>query len=88
MNLPKVIINDNYADYLNGKEVEATIVSEKEVLEKGMRVMGFHNSIAINTGFTVPREKQTHYIGVEGMVTDIERTFPSDEKPHIRIVKV
>lgn len=89
MNLPKVIINDNYADFLNGKEVEATIVSEKQVIEKGMHVMGFHNSIAINTGFTVPREKQTHYIGVEGMVTDIESTFPSDDnKPHIRIVKI
>ena len=89
MNLPKVIINDNYADFLNGKEVEATIVSERDTIEKGMHVMGFHNSIAINTGFTVPREKQSHYIGVEGMVTDIDRSPASVyDKPHIKIVKV
>ena len=89
MDLPKVIINDDYADYLNGKEVDATIVSEKQPVEKGMHVMGFHNSIAINTGLTVPREKQAHYIGVEGMVTDIDYRSPNDHhKPHVRIVKI
>jgi hypothetical protein len=89
MNLPKVIIKDNYTDYLNGKEVEATIVSNKQPVEKGMHVMGFHNSIAVNTGFTVPKEKQAHYIGVEGMVTDIDyNSSPDDNTPHIRIVKV
>ena len=89
MNLPKVIINDNYTDYLNGKEVEATIVSGKQPVEKGMHVMGFHNSIAVNTAFTVPKEKQSHYIGVEGMVTEIEYNSSSDHRtPHIKIVKV
>lgn len=88
MNLPKVIINDNYSDYLNGKEVEATIVSDKQTVEKGMHVMGFHNSIAINTSFAVPREKQSHYIGVEGMVTEVDATPDHDHQPHIRIVKV
>lgn len=71
MELPKVIIKDRYADYLNGKEVEATLVSEKKKIEKGSHVMGFHNSIAVNTTVPVPKEKQDHYIGVEGMVTDI-----------------
>lgn len=89
MNLPKVIINDNYADFLKGKEVDATIVSERDTVEKGMHVMGFHNSIAINTGFTVPRDKQSHYIDVEGMVTDIDHTAAGTyDKPHIKIVKV
>lgn len=88
MDLPKVIINDDYTDFLNGKEVEATVVSEKQTVEKGMHVMGFHNSIAINTGFTVPREKQHHYIGVEGMVTEIESGSASHQKPHIRVVKI
>lgn len=87
MNLPKVIINDNYADYLSGKEVEATVVSERERIEKGMHVMGFHNSIAINTGVSVPREKQVHYIGVEGLITEIERN-DHNQKPHVRIRKV
>jgi hypothetical protein len=87
MDLLKVIVNDNYADYLNGKEVEATVVSEKQSVEKGMHVMGFHNSIAINTGITVPRDKQSHYIGVEGMVTSVDDPSP-DQKSHIKIVKV
>ncbi len=87
MDLPKVIIKENYADYLNGKEVEATVVSDKKKVEKGMHVMGFHNSIAVNTAISVPREKQTHYIGVEGMVTDISYAASSDH-PDIKVVKV
>jgi hypothetical protein len=86
MDLPKVIIKDNYTDYLNGKEVEATVVSEKNAVEKGMHVMGFHNSIAVNTTVAVPKEKQSHYIGVEGMVTDIDFTSPADA--HVAKVKV
>ena len=87
MDLPKVIIKENYADFLNGKEVEATIVSERNKVEKGMRVMGFHNSIAVSMPVTVPKEKQTHYIGVEGMVTEIRMTS-SGENPEIKVVKI
>lgn len=87
MDLPKVIINENYADFLSGKEVEATVVSERRNVEKGMHVMGFHNSIAVNTSITVPKEKQMHYIGVEGMVTEIRNTS-SGEKPEIKVVKI
>lgn len=88
MDLPKVIITDHYTDFLEGKEVEATVVSDKQDLETGMHVMGFHNSIAINTGLTVPREKQSHYIGVEGMVTAVEMKSTADQKPHVRVVKI
>jgi hypothetical protein len=89
MDLPKVVIKDNYSDYLNGKEVEATVVSEKNNLEKGMHVMGFHNSIAVNTAFTVPKEKQSHYIGVEGMVTEIHKAPSPDSRiAAVKIVKV
>lgn len=89
MELPKVVIKEHYADFLNGKEVEATVVSEQNTVEKGMHVMGFHNSIAVNTGLTVPKEKQAHYIGVEGMVTDVSYAASSDRgKPRIKVVKV
>lgn len=89
MELPKVVIKENYADFLNGKEVEATVVSEQNTVEKGMHVMGFHNSIAVNTGLTVPKEKQAHYIGVEGMVTDVSYAASSDRgKPNVKVVKV
>lgn len=89
MDLPKVIIKDNYRDFLNGKEVEATVVSPRKHVEKGMHVMGFHNSIAVNTAFTVPKEKQAHYIGVEGIVTEINYPASSSQKAaHVKIVKV
>jgi hypothetical protein len=89
MDLPKVIIKDNYADYLNGKEVEATVISAERPVEKGMHVMGFHNSIAVNTVFTVPREKQAQYIGVEGMVTVIHYgASPETPSPRVKVVKL
>lgn len=89
MDLPKVVIKDNYTDYLNGKEVEATVVSEKKHLEKGMHVMGFHNSIAVNTAFTVPKEKQSHYIGVEGMVTEVRPSRPpGNQVAEVKVVKL
>lgn len=86
MDLPKVIINDSYADFLSGKEVDATILSNKPV-QKGMHVMGFHNSIAVNTGFSVPKEKQAHYIGVEGVVTEVP-TSTDRRAPHVKIIKL
>lgn len=89
MDLPKVIIRDNYTDYLNGKEVEATIISDEKPVEKGMHVMGFHNSIAVNTVFTVPKEKQSHYIGVEGMVTNINYGASTDtNSKQVKVVKL
>jgi hypothetical protein len=86
MNLPKVIIKDNYSDYLTGKEVEATVVSNDKPVEKGMRVMGFHNSIAVNTVFSVPREKQSHYIGVEGMITNVD--YDGTRAAQVKVMKV
>lgn len=89
MDLPKVVIKENYSDFLNGKEVEATVVSHGLHVEKGMRVMGFHNSIAVNTGTAVPKDKQSHYIGVEGEVTEIHpSTSTGQPVSRIRVVKV
>ena len=92
MNLPKVIIKESYADYLSGKEVEATVVSDKNKnknrVEKGMHVMGFHSSIDALPAFTAPREKRYHYIGVEGMVTEIYEAASDDHTPEVKVVKV
>lgn len=88
MELPKVVIKDNYSDFLNGKEVEATVVSHNHTLEKGARVMGFHNSIAVNTGVSVPKAKQSHYIGVEGMVTDIYPGPSNQQVSQVKVVKI
>jgi len=84
MNLPRVIVDDSYADFLNGKEVRAMVVSSKDTITKGTRVMGFHNSIAINTNIPAPREKQAHYVGVEGLVIDV----PEAGSSHVIIRKL
>lgn len=85
MDLPKVVINGNYTDFLNGKEVEATAVGSPTRLKKGMAVMGFHNSIAVNSNVSVPREKQSQYIGVEGLVTDAGDN--AAKHPRLKVVK-
>lgn len=89
MDLPKVIIEDNYTDFLEGKEVEATVVSPVTDVVKGMHVMGYHHSIAANTGITVPKQKQAHYIGIEGRITQVTRTqAPGHKTAKVKVVKV
>lgn len=89
MDLPRVIIKENYSDFLNGEEVEATVASQGHRMEEGMHVMGFHNSIAVNTGIAVPRNKQSHYIGVEGKVTAIHPSSASGQPvSKVRVIKV
>ena len=87
MDLPKVIIRERYGDFLEGKEVEATVIT-KAPLKKGMHVMGYHDSIGVNTAVTVPKDKQSHYIGVEGVVTATPAILPPDgRESRIKIVK-
>ena len=86
MDLAKVVIKENYADYLSGREVEATVISGMKDIEKGMHVMGFHNSIAATTAIAVPREKQSHYIGVEGVVTEVKSPGSSGRGPDVKVV--
>lgn len=89
MDLPKVIIEDNYTDFLEGKEVEATVVSPVLDVLKGMHVMGYHHSIAANTGITVPKQKQAHYIGIEGVITQVTHPRASDHKTaKVKVVKI
>jgi hypothetical protein len=86
MNLPKVVIDENYRDYLDGKEVEATVLSSRDEVREGTLVMAFHNSIAGRTDVPTPRDKQSHYVGIEGRVTAIH---PAEQgQRHIRIVKI
>lgn len=88
MDLPKVIIKENYNDFINGKEVEATVALAGSRLAEGMHVMGYHDSIAAKTAIAVPREKQAQYIGVEGIITAISpRTAEAQHRQRVRIVK-
>ena len=87
MELPKVIIRGSYADYLDGKEVEATVASKAGDVKKGMHVMAFHNSIAVNTSVTVPKDRQPQYIGMEGLVADIANARQGAAKA-MRVIKL
>lgn len=86
MNLPKVVIDDKYSDYLKGQEVQATVLAADQPVTEGMRVMAFHNSIAGRTDVPTPRERQSHYVGIEARVTAVH---PAEGgRRHVRIVKL
>jgi len=88
--LPVITLKSNYENYLNGEEVMTTIKSHDYIFE-GDHVMVYKDSISVNMNITVPREKQSEYIGVEGVVTKlIDRVFENsdDEKEQIISVKI
>ncbi len=92
MELPKVIIKDNYAEYLNGKEVKASLVSSaSSPLQPGAHVIAFKDSIAAASEVPVPKQQQAHYIGIEGTVTQVEPSSAGrhvSERQVVRILKV
>jgi archaeosine-15-forming tRNA-guanine transglycosylase len=89
MNLPKVVIKDNFSDYLNGKEVKATFISQtKEQAWPGEHVIAFKDAISAGTNLTVPKSQQSHYIGIEGTITKVENDATAKNTQYVRIVKV
>jgi hypothetical protein len=88
--LPVIRLKTNYENYLNGEEVMTIMVSPDYIFE-GDHVMVYKDSIPVNTSLTVPREKQSEYIGVEGIVTKlIDRVYEenADEKHQTLLVKI
>lgn len=92
MELPKVIIKDNYNEYLNGKEVTAALAgSSSAPLQPGAHVIAFKDSIAAATDVPVPKQQQAHYIGVEGTVTEVEplsRGHAAADRQLVRVRKL
>lgn len=92
MELPKVIIKQNYTAYLNGNEVTASLVgSTSAPLQPGAHVIAFKDSIAAASDVPVPKAQQAHYIGVEGTVTGIEPSpagHPTSERQIVRVRKL
>ena len=73
MSLPKVVIKDHYDEYLNGEEVRAFLMdSVSAPLQPGEHVIAFQDSLAAATDIPVPKQQQSHYIGIEGAVTQTE----------------
>lgn len=78
MELPKVVIKDNYQEFLNGERVRASVIGTSQiVLQPGTRVMAFKDTIAATTNIPVPKPQQSHYMGVEGTVTEVDHSFGS-----------
>lgn len=92
MQMPKVVIKENYTAYLNGKEVTASLVGPVAApLQPGAHVMAFKDSIAAASDVPVPKAQQAHYIGVEGTVTGIEPSLaghPTSERQIVRVRKL
>jgi hypothetical protein len=76
--LPVITLKEDYIRYLQGDEVFITVDLDDNIFE-GDHVLVFKDSIPVNTSITVPREKQSAYIGVEGIVTKlVDRTYEND----------
>jgi len=79
MKLPKVIIKDDFENYLNGLEVDGKVKDKyaAEALAPGNRILAFKDAVASETSVAVPREKQSSAIGIEGKIMSI---IPSREQ--------
>ena len=90
MELRKVVIKDNFNDFLNGKEVEAALLPPlKNSISPGEHVLAFKDSIAATTNVSVPKEEMHRTIGVEGTVVSTSvKTNPSAEGVRVKIKKI
>ncbi len=88
MNLPKVVIKDNFSDYLDGKEVKAAFISQtKDQAWPGEHVMAFKDAIAAGTNLTVPKSQQSHYIGIEGTITEVVNDPAANSTKFVKVKK-
>jgi len=69
----KAAIRDNFDDFLNGKEVKASVIGRPTArISPGDTVMAYKHSIAAESDVPVPRSQQAHCIGVEALVTEVD----------------
>lgn len=92
MSLYKVIIKQDFHDYLDGKEVEATFVSRKpEQVWPGEHVLAFKDTAAATSDIPRPTADFSTAIGIEGTVTQVYHSKTAEsseiETPVIKIVK-
>jgi hypothetical protein len=73
MNLETVFLEGNtYKAYLQGDEVESTFSTANKNMQPGQHIMVFRDSVAANSVLTVPADKESASIGVEGMITKVD----------------
>jgi hypothetical protein len=76
--IPVITLKEDYNRYLQGDEVLITVNLSDNIFE-GDHVLVYRDSIPVKTNIAVPREKQSEYIGVEGVVTKlIDRTYENE----------
>jgi hypothetical protein len=71
--LQSIYLKENYTAYLKGAEVESTVNTKNKNLEPGQHILVFPDSVAASTPLTVPANKETDNVGVEGLVTQVNR---------------
>lgn len=85
----KAFVLDDYFDFLQGIEVRAGIIGKHDHLPAtGEHVMVFKHSIAAETGVPVPRSQQSHYIGIEGLITAVESVNSTGRQPVLKVKKI
>ncbi|HYG18877.1 MAG TPA: hypothetical protein VD816_08105 [Ohtaekwangia sp.] len=89
MNIQPIYLKDNYQAYVNGAEVESDVSTNNRSLAPGQHVMVFKDSLSSETDIPGPSaQKLSDNIGVEGMVTQVDRVTDMNGGPtrqHLRI---
>lgn len=90
MELPKVVIKQNFQDYFAGKEVEASFVTKKDSeVWPGERVMAFKDSLAATSDIPVPSSEISHSIGIEGTITQVvQEKLPTSDTIQRSVIKI
>jgi hypothetical protein len=73
MNLKSVYLRDNYTAYLEGAEVESTYNALNQQIEPGQHILVFRDTPAAHLTIAVPADQESQNIGVEGMITQVNR---------------
>jgi hypothetical protein len=73
MNLKSIYLGENYSAYLHGAEVESTYDAVNQKIEPGQHILVFKDTPAANVNIPVPADQESQSIGIEGMITQVNR---------------
>jgi hypothetical protein len=91
MNLKSIYLGENYNAYLQGVEVESTYNAVNHKIEPGQHIMVFKDTPAARPSIPVPADQESQSIGIEGMITQVNRVTDlkkGDTVQHIKLKRV
>jgi hypothetical protein len=89
MNLQAIYLKDNYQAYVSGAEVASDVSTRNKSLQPGQHVMVFKDTLSSETDIPGPSaEKLSDNIGVEGMVTQVDRVTDMNGGPTRQHLKI